>query len=134
MKAIGYVRVSTEEQAREGVSLGAQEERLRAYCAMQGLELIDVVCEPGVSGSVALLGRPAGARLAEAIRERSVEHVVALKLDRLFRDAVDALTQTRQWDRSGIALHLVDMGGQSLNSASAMGRLFLTVLAGLAEC
>ena len=134
MKAIGYVRVSTEEQAREGVSLDAQEERLRAYCAMQGLELVEVVREAGVSGSVVLTDRPAGGGLIAAVRGKRVEHVVALKLDRLFRDAVDALTQTREWDRAGIALHLVDMGGQSLNSASAMGRLFLTVLAGLAEC
>ena len=62
-----------------------------------------------------------------------MKHVVALKLDRLFRDAQDALFQTRNWDHAGIALHLVDVGGQSVNTNSPMGRMMLTVMAGLAE-
>jgi DNA invertase Pin-like site-specific DNA recombinase len=59
--------------------------------------------------------------------------VVALKLDRLFRDAEDALHQTKAWDKAGVALHLVDMGGQTLNTATAMGRFFLNTMAGFAE-
>lgn len=54
-------------------------------------------------------------------------------MDRLFRDAADALNQTRTWDRAGVALHLVDMGGQTLNTATAMGRMFLTMTAAFAE-
>lgn len=54
-------------------------------------------------------------------------------LDRLFRDAADALVQTRAWDRAGVALHVVDMGGTSLNTASAVGRMFLTMTAAFAE-
>src|SRR6266576_5058844 len=56
-----------------------------------------------------------------------------MKLDRLFRDAEDALRQTKAWDRTGISLHLVDIGGQSMNTGSAMGRMFLTLMAGFAE-
>jgi DNA invertase Pin-like site-specific DNA recombinase len=59
--------------------------------------------------------------------------VVALKLDRIFRDAEDALRQTRAWDKAGVALHLIDMGGQSVNTASAMGRMMLTMMAAFAE-
>lgn len=59
--------------------------------------------------------------------------MVAIKLDRLFRDAVDCLTATREWDRAGTTLHLVDMGGTCLNTGSAMGRMFLTMAAGFAE-
>jgi DNA invertase Pin-like site-specific DNA recombinase len=58
---------------------------------------------------------------------------VALKLDRLFRDAADALSKIRQWDKADVALHLVDMGGSAINTASAMGRMMLTILAGFAE-
>ena len=43
MKAVGYIRVSTVEQAQEGVSLDAQEARIRAYAEMQGLELVKIV-------------------------------------------------------------------------------------------
>ena len=48
-------------------------------------------------------------------------------------NAEDALRQTKAWDKAGIALHLVDMGGTGMNTASAMGRMFLTLMAGCAE-
>jgi len=50
-KAVCYVRVSTEEQAREGVSLEAQEEKLRAYCKMAGLEIIALLREEACLGA-----------------------------------------------------------------------------------
>jgi len=128
-----YLRVSTLEQLK-GVSLDAQEERLRAYCLMNGLEISpdDVIREEGVSASVLLHKRPGGGRLLERI-DSGVSNVVALKLDRLFRDAEDALRQTKAWDRAGVTLHLIDMGGASLSTASAMGRMLLTTMAGFAE-
>ncbi|HOF89554.1 MAG TPA: recombinase family protein [Armatimonadota bacterium] len=131
--AVAYVRVSTDEQAREGVSLDAQDERLRAYCTMTGIAVTAVIREEGVSGSIALSHRPGEKEVLRLVRTGTVQHIVALKLDRLFRDAEDALRQTREWDQAGIALHLVDMGGQSLNTASAIGRLFLTMTAAFAE-
>lgn len=131
--AIAYVRVSTQEQALEGVSLAAQEERTKAYCSLSGLTLVDVIREEGVSGGVPLAERPGGRKLLESAKENSVKHIVAMKLDRLFRDAVDALTMTRQWDKQEIALHLIDMGGQSLSTGSAMGRFFLSMMASFAE-
>lgn len=133
MKAVGYVRVSTEEQARLGVSLEAQEERIRLYCQLQGLELVELIREEGVSAALPLADRPGGARALRILQQKTARNIVALKLDRLFRDAEDALRTTREWDRAAVALHLVDMGGQSLNSASAMGRLFVTMIAAFAE-
>ena len=59
--------------------------------------------------------------------------MIAYKLDRLFRDCADCLTVTAAWDKKAIALHLVDLGGQTLDTSSAMGRFFLTVMAGAAE-
>jgi DNA invertase Pin-like site-specific DNA recombinase len=59
--------------------------------------------------------------------------VVGWKLDRLFRDAADCLNVTREWDRRGVALHLADLGGQAVDTSSAMGRFFLTVMADAAE-
>ena len=132
-KALGYVRVSTPEQAREGVSLDAQEERIHAYCRMSSLNLVNVVREDGISAAKALASRPGGQEIVAAVAGKRIGHVVALKLDRLFRDAVDALNQTRTWDRAGIALHLVDIGGQTLNTSTAIGRMFLTMTAAFAE-
>ena len=131
--AVAYVRVSTTDQAREGISLDAQEDRIRAYCRMAGLNLLAVIREEGVSAAKLLSDRPSGQKMLRAIATQHARHVVALKLDRLFRDAADALNQTRVWDRAGIVLHLVDMGGQTLNTATALGRMFFTMTAAFAE-
>jgi len=133
MKAVGYIRVSTEEQAKEGVSLDAQEERVHAYATMQGLDLVGLVREEGVSATIPLADRPGGAKLLELVKKHRAGHVVAMKLDRLFRDAADALIQTRAWDKGKVALHLLDVGGQTINTSTAMGRMFLTMMAGFAE-
>lgn len=131
--AVLYLRVSTTEQATEGVSLDAQEARLRAYCAMRGLRVAEVVTDAGVSGGKALASREGGARVLDLVRSKMVDSVAAYKLDRLFRDCADCLTVTREWDRKNVALHLVDLGGQAIDTSSAMGRFFLTVMAGAAE-
>lgn len=133
MSAVAYIRVSTDEQVKIGISLAAQEERVRAYAATTGLKLAAVIREEGVSAGTALSSRPGGEELLRLLKEREAEHVIALKLDRLFRDAEDALRQSRLWDRAGIALHIIDWGGATLNTASAMGRMFLTMSAAFAE-
>jgi DNA invertase Pin-like site-specific DNA recombinase len=132
-RAVALIRVSTHKQAVEGASLEAQDERVRAYCQMAGLELIAVLPEEGVSAGKPLARRSVGQALLRLIEQRHVEHVVAFKLDRLFRDACDCLNHTRAWERQGVALHLVDLGGQAIDTRSAMGRMFLTMAAGFAE-
>jgi site-specific DNA recombinase len=114
--------------------LDAQEARIRAYATMRGLELVDVIVDPGVSaGKHTLEQREGGRQVLAAIRGRTVRHVIALKLDRLFRDAEDALHQTKAWDKAGVSLHLIDIGGASIDTASAMGRMFFLMMAGFAE-
>jgi len=129
MTAVGYVRVSTHEQASEGVSIAAQKSRIESYCKTYELELTEILEDCGISGTVPLEKRPSGQKLLKY----KASHVVAVRLDRLFRDAADALTVTKTWDRTSIGLHLIDMGGQSVNTASAMGRMMLTMMAGFAE-
>jgi DNA invertase Pin-like site-specific DNA recombinase len=128
-----YIRVSTDEQARGGISLDAQDELANAYCKTASLRTRRVIREEGISASKPLSERPGGKELLSLIAWNKVQHVVALKLDRLFRDAEDALRVTKAWDKAGVALHLVDMGGQSLNTATAVGRFFLNMMAGFAE-
>ena len=133
MDAVLYIRVSTDEQARHGVSLDAQEERLRAYCTMRDLEIVGIIRDEGVSAFKYLDKRPGGAELLRTIAKGGAAHIVALKLDRLFRNAGDALASTEAWSRAGVALHLVDMGGCAMDTTSATGRMMLTMLAGFAE-
>ena len=128
-RAVAYVRVSTGKQ---DLSLDAQEERVRLYCQTYGLELVEIIRERSVSGKLKLSKRPEGKRIAE-LTEAGVCHIVALKLDRLFRNAGDALAHVDEWEHAGISLHLVDMGGQSVNTGSSMGKMLITMLAGFAE-
>lgn len=132
-RAAIYVRVSTEEQALHGVSLDAQEDRARAYCTLAGLEIAAVYRDAGVSAAKPLQEREAGAALLYAIRTGGVRHVVALKLDRLFRNAIDAYQTSERWDKQDVGMHLVDMGGQAINTRTASGKFLFSVLAAAAE-
>ena len=133
MKAICYVRCSTQEQADSGLGLEAQAERIRAYCVMRKLELLDIITDAGVSGGKPLASRDGGQQLLTMIRQRKADAVVMLKLDRMFRNAGDCLTTVETWEKAGVALHVVDMGGNAIDTTSAAGRFMLVVLAGAAE-
>ena len=132
-KAACYVRVSTEEQATEGVSLDAQRESLAAYCAMRQLEVVEMISDEGVSAGKPLVKRPGGERLLELVDTRKIDAVVAYKLDRLFRKAAECLNVAENWQQMGVDVHLVDLGGQAVDTSSAMGKFFLTIMAGVAE-
>lgn len=101
---------------------------------MRGLDLVKVVIDAGVSaGKYTLDKREGGKLVLAAVCSGLVRHVIALKLDRLFRNTVDCLTTVQAWDKAGVSCHLIDMGGASIDTASAMGRMFLTMAAGFAE-
>jgi len=98
--AIGYIRVSSEEQADSGLGLEAQRQRIRAYCEMKGLSLATIFEDPGVSGGKALATRPASLRLlAEARKNKPV--LVVAKFDRLFRSVADAAQTIADFDKKG---------------------------------
>src|SRR6266568_1550229 len=88
-RVFGYCRVSTDGQAQEGHSLGDQESRIRGYAQSYGLVVSEMFVEAGVSAGKRLTLRPKGAQLLAALRPG--DHVIATKLDRMFRSAQDAL-------------------------------------------
>lgn len=133
MQAIGYVRVSTDEQKDHGVSLDNQKQRIQDYCKFQGFELAEIIEDGGVSAGKPLNQREGGKKLINRIKKDKIKIIISVKLDRLFRDAIDCLQTTKEWDKAGIALHLLDMGGSTLDTSTAMGRMFLTMAAGFAE-
>ncbi len=112
--ALGYVRVSTDEQAERGLGLEAQRQRIRAYCEMKGLNLTTIFEDPGLSGGKPLGSRSAGGRLlAEARRTHPV--VVVARLDRLFRSVADAAQTICEFDRYGIELVAIAEGFDMTN-------------------
>lgn len=134
IQGIAYIRVSTEEQALEGVSLLEQEEKIRAYCSLRGIELNGMITDAAVSGAKAVEKRKGGKVLLNRLETRhKIKAVVVVKLDRLFRNAADCLTTIENWEALGIALHVIDLGGNSIDTKSAAGKFMLTMLAGVAE-
>jgi len=124
--AVGYCRVSTTGQADDGHSLGEQEARIRAYCGRRGWD-VAVLRDAGISAAVPLAQRPAGAQLPGP-----ATHVVAVRLDRLFRSTRDAVMTLDAW-RGRVDLHLLEFGGGELDTSTPMGRMYFTLAAAFAE-
>jgi site-specific DNA recombinase len=79
MRAIGYVRVSTDKQADHGVSLGAQEAKIRAMATVQGAEIAELIVDGGESAKD--LNRPGMERLLALVEERKVQTVIIEQLE-----------------------------------------------------
>ena len=127
--AVGYVRVSTEGQAVEGVSLEAQEDKIRGYCELNDLDLCCIYADRGLSGKRAD-NRPELQNALRAIEGGDADSLVVYKLDRLARCTIDALEIAQSLDKRGAALHSLT---EKLDTSSAMGRFFFTLVASLAE-
>lgn len=105
----------------EPESIENQLERMERYCQMAELNHRGhVLCEPATSGAKPLRDRPEGRMLLKYIAE-GIKHVVVQRLDRLFRNAPEAMVQLDEWTNIGVALHLADQGGNSINTATAIG-------------
>ncbi len=127
--AIGYARVSTDEQAREGVSLDAQRDRISAYATAKDLKLAEILTDEGASGKS--LNRPALQELLSRCKGKSVGHVIVWKLDRLTRRTRDLLTLVDEvFLTRDIELHSVS---ESLDTSTPHGRFVLTLFGGLAQ-
>ena len=129
MAIYGYVRVSTAMQADNGESLDAQRRQVEGYAMQQGWDLDHVFVERGISGGKALADRPEGAKLLKRLRRGDT--IVAPKLDRVFRSALDALQVCADFKRRGVNLHLLDLGGDV--TGNGVAGLFMKIAAAFAE-
>ena len=134
-RAIAYVRVSSQRQVDEGVSIEAQIKRIREYARYKGMEIDDkdIIIEEGVSGGVPIWERSGGRHLRTRLETGAYPHILTMRLDRMFRLVTDALTTVDELADSGISLHVVDMDGEAIDTSTSMGRFFLTIMAALAE-
>jgi site-specific DNA recombinase len=128
MKAIGYIRVSTEDQAREGVSLDNQAEKIKAYAIVKDLDLLDVIVDAGISAKD--LDREGMQRVLGLLQDKKAEAVIVYKLDRLTRSTKDLLSLVYDlFIPNDIALHSIN---ETLDTTTANGRFFITMLGGIA--
>ena len=128
MKAIGYVRVSTEKQADFGVSLVAQESRIRAMAVVQGADLAEAIIDAGESAKS--LKRPGMERLLSLVDAGAVDVVIIAKLDRLTRSVADLAELLKRFERRGVSLVSV---ADSLDTRSAAGRLVLNIMVSVSQ-
>ncbi len=128
MKAIGYIRVSTEDQAKEGVSLENQRAKIQTYASLKDLELVEIIEDAGISAKN--LNRPGAQKVLDLARTKQVQAVIVYKLDRMFRSTVDALETTSLFDKWEVGFHSIM---ETLDTQSAMGKFFFTLTAALAE-
>jgi len=130
-KAVGYIRVSTLKQAEHGVSLEAQRAKIEAYCTLHDLDLVALLQDESSAKSID--DRPAMKRLLAMARGGEVEVVVTPKLDRMFRNVDETRQVIRELQDLGVDAHIMNMNGISIDTSSANGLLFLTMLAAFAE-
>jgi DNA invertase Pin-like site-specific DNA recombinase len=122
------VRVSTERQAGEGVSLEAQAAKVRAMADVQDATLLRIIEDAGASGKS--LQRPGLAELLAAVEARGMDVVIVAKLDRLTRSVRDLADLLDQFAKRGVSLVSV---AESLDTGSAAGRLVLNVMASVSQ-
>ena len=127
MKAIGYLRVSTEDQAMNGNSLGIQREKIEAMAALQDADLLDIVVD---DASARDLNRPGMQRVLNMVKGREVDAVIVYKLDRLTRSVRDLGALLELFDKSNVSLVSVS---ESLDTGTAAGRLVLNVMGSVAQ-
>jgi len=126
-RAIGYARVSTLEQAQEGVSLDAQERRIRAWCEAQEITLETIYIDAGIGGGRAD-NRPQLQRALVACKRGDV--LVFYSLSRLSRSTRDVLAILDQLRRQGA--DIVSLS-EKLETSSASGKLAFHMMAVLGE-
>jgi DNA invertase Pin-like site-specific DNA recombinase/transcription elongation factor Elf1 len=119
-----YIRVSTEDQAREGFSLPEQEKRLRAMCEYKGYEIYKIYKDAGISAKTGNK-RPAFEELKEDIKNKKCNTIVVLKLDRLTRSVYDWENIMKFLEDNNAYL---DCANDDINTTNANGRMVARLL------
>ena len=126
-KAIGYVRVSTQEQATHGYSIDAQIDKIKAYASLYDIDLLDIVVDAGVSAKS--LNREGLTQVLHALDNGKADAVIIFKLDRLTRSVTDWNTLIADYFTNKALLSVTDQ----IDTRTAAGRLCLNVLMSVAQ-
>ena len=129
--AVGYVRVSTDEQAATGFGLATQEAAIRAFATSQGYQLLEVVTDAGVSGATLPSGREGFGRVVELAEAGAFSVLLVWKFDRLARQIVYAVTAANDLqEKWGVQLRSVT---EPIDTATPMGQMIFGILASMAQ-
>lgn len=124
-----YMRVSTEDQAKEGFSLPEQKERLEAFCKFKGYRIIDYYQDAGISAKTGN-HRPEFERLKEDIKAKKINTIIALKLDRITRSIYDWENLIAFLDENDAYL---DCANDEVNTTTANGKMISRLLMSVSQ-
>ena len=124
-----YLRVSTEDQAREGFSLPEQKERLETFCKFKGYEIVDYYEDAGISAKTGNY-RPEFERLKEDIKSKRINTIIALKLDRITRSIFDWKKLMTFLDENDA---YIDCANDEVNTTNANGKMVSRLLMSVSQ-
>jgi DNA invertase Pin-like site-specific DNA recombinase len=127
-KTLGYARVSTAHQAKDGTSIPDQRERAPLYAEMKQLpewELVKdrIFVDAGESSDIPFMQRPAGAACCAALTEG--DHLIIVLFDRAFRGAGDVEATMAYLTTRQVTVHILDM---NIDSSTHMGQCMLSIM------
>ena len=128
MKIACYLRVSTTEQSEEGYSIAAQKNRLEAFCTSQGWEVVRWYVDEGISAKDTK--RPELQRMLNGVRKKAFDVVLVYRLDRLTRSVLDLYSLLQELEKHNVKFKSAT---EVYDTTTATGRLFLTLIASLAQ-
>lgn len=129
IKAVGYVRVSTMRQAKEGESLTTQRKALQDYAKHNQYDLIEIYADEGISGG-SVEKRPGLQRLLQDAQNQGFERVFIHRLSRLGRNARELLNNVELLKKIGVSVFFLK---ENIDLSNAYGQFMLTMLAAMAE-
>lgn len=124
-----YIRVSTEDQAKHGISLDAQQEALQNYCKALGYEVFKLYKDEGISAKD-IKGRPEMVQLLKDAELRKFQAIFIYKLDRFSRSLMDLVTtieKLKEWNIDFVSLQ------DKIETTSASGKLMFHIISAFAE-
>ncbi len=124
-----YMRVSTEDQAREGFSLPEQKERLEAYCKFNGYKIVEYYTDAGISAKTGNF-RPEYDRMLEDGKQEKINMIVALKLDRITRSTRDWETLMDYLEKYNINIAFVN---DDINTTTANGKMVSRIMMSVSQ-
>ncbi|OCN02141.1 hypothetical protein A7X67_12010 [Clostridium sp. W14A] len=129
METAIYVRVSTEEQAQEGFSIRAQEQKLKDYVRIKDWSIYKIYADEGISGKD-ITGRPAVKEMIADVKSGLVKNVLVFKIDRLTRSTADLIYLVDLFNANDCEFNSLM---ESIDTQTASGRMFIKIIGIFAE-
>jgi DNA invertase Pin-like site-specific DNA recombinase len=125
-----YGRVSTEEQALKGFSIDAQVAALKEYCEKNGMKIVDIYLDEGISGAKPPLKRPALKRLLEDVESGKIDMILFTKLDRWFRSVKEYFKVQDVLDNNKVEWKTIQ---EDYDTTTANGQMAITIFLAVAQ-